>query len=697
MNSNSSLCLHCGHADDRSADRCSRCGESLLLRGRYRVLSRLGQQGAVEIYHLIEEASGQSFRLHLLDETRAKDRHEVDRFDAQGRLLRRLEHPAILRVHDDFQITLKGSWRKGLLLESIEGETLAERIARQQRLNENQAQALLQAILEPLAYLHDQFPPVIHGNINPASILIAKSGSPLLKDFDTTLDTLLSIGPADTPEQPASPYKAPEQLQGRAVPASDLYALGLTLVAGLAGRDVSQLPWSGNQLDLNRAVALSPSLSAVLERMVATDLTERFRSVAEAVQAVAAPAGSTPPALPGADSAHRYLNRGAGLSDHPRQTEATDDLHFGLELDWPQSSSTLRADDTSSAKGQVESPPIELSAEDLLMISPKELFLEQSPKAAPEREAPSQVDIAPPLPRIDPAERKARPQHLREKEAPRARTTAASQRPELKISRASVPLSSQPIVTDQGVRLTRETGPVDAGQVQMGRTLAQRVQQAMEEAETDVAPRRRTGCALPVMVVLVSMFLLIMGGSIVLYFSQSEKGTSEPSATTAAAITSSARSWFPTAEELENTAAIWASQVDEYSSQFSPSFGAAIQALGRPDVYPRYGDDMGAWAPSVPDAGQEWIVVGFVPDALARAILIVETCNPDALVRIEDMTDPHQPQVLWQNFQRHKSSPTSRVIQVDLPSPLYITRLKVVLDTTRSPGSNHIDAIGLIP
>ena len=139
-------------------------------------------------------------------------------------------------------------------------------------------------------------------------------------------------------------------------------------------------------------------------------------------------------------------------------------------------------------------------------------------------------------------------------------------------------------------------------------------------------------------------------------------------------------------------AARWATDVIEYSSQYDDYSWAADQVLGAPDVYPRHGDLAGAWASRNSVGGTEWITVE-VPQGTARGVVVVETNSPGAVVRLDDLSGP-EPVLLWEG-----STPVayaSRVLQIDLPRPRPIHRLRLVLDTTRAPSWNEIDALGVV-
>ncbi len=141
--------------------------------------------------------------------------------------------------------------------------------------------------------------------------------------------------------------------------------------------------------------------------------------------------------------------------------------------------------------------------------------------------------------------------------------------------------------------------------------------------------------------------------------------------------------------------AVWASALVDHSSEYSATRNAASDVLGPPDVFPRSGDHDGAWASAATDGGEEWITVRFPSPVRAASIVWLETFNPGAVSRIDDVSDGGAT-TLWSGAMR---APTESVSapELTLRTPRVITAVRLVLDTRRVAGWNEVDAIGLIP
>jgi len=197
------------------------------------------------------------------------------RFHAEVRTLARLAHPNLVRLLDAGE----ADGRLYLVMELIEGETLAARLARG-ALGENETARIGAGVAAALAYVHAAG--IIHRDVKPANILLDGDGRAHLADFgiarlvDTTglTATGLALG---TPA-----YLAPEQVQGGDVgPAADLYALGLVLIECLSGRRA--FPGTVSEMTAARLVrepAIPPQLDAgwrnVLAAMTAVSPTARI-------------------------------------------------------------------------------------------------------------------------------------------------------------------------------------------------------------------------------------------------------------------------------------------------------------------------------------------------------------------------------------------------------------------------------------
>jgi serine/threonine protein kinase len=227
----------------------------------------------------------------------AGDGRAAERLRREARAAGRLEHPAIARVLD----LGEDGGRPYLVMELLEGESLAERVARAGPMDPAEAARVVATVADALEAAHRAG--VVHRDVKPGNVFLTSDGGIKVLDFgiasaagDAALTTGDLIGTAA--------YLAPERALGhRATAASDVYALGVVLYELLAGRRPFE---AGSDIELAMAhvnadpvpLALAapsapPSLVAACEQAMAKDPAARPPSAAAFARLVAAP-GAAP-------------------------------------------------------------------------------------------------------------------------------------------------------------------------------------------------------------------------------------------------------------------------------------------------------------------------------------------------------------------------------------------------------------------
>jgi D-alanyl-D-alanine carboxypeptidase len=332
MSSSPRYCPVCGAANAPDETTCVACGSALapaspppckadgastsgavtaplpavhLLRGRYRLLGRVGQGGMGLVYRAEDTQLGN--RLVAVKEMSAHglSPEEIveltESFQREALLLAQLTHPNLPRIYEQFS---EGNhWY--LVMDFIEGETLEERLAKTPggRLSVPEVMQLGIQLATVLSYLHTRQPPIIFRDLKPANIMLTPDGRLYLIDFG--IARFFKPGQTkDTTPFGSSGYAAPEQY-GRAqtTPQADIYSLGATLHHLLSGTDPSQTPFVFAPLHLDGPAGLE----AFIFQMVQTDRTKRpasMEQVKQELQRLAAlperPASANLPAAPGA-------------------------------------------------------------------------------------------------------------------------------------------------------------------------------------------------------------------------------------------------------------------------------------------------------------------------------------------------------------------------------------------------------------
>ena len=154
----------------------------------------------------------------------------------------------------------------------------------------------------------------------------------------------------------------------------------------------------------------------------------------------------------------------------------------------------------------------------------------------------------------------------------------------------------------------------------------------------------------------------------------------------------------PSLAELEALDIVWSTQAEASSHLYEHE---PEHATGAPNVYPKTESASGrSWTSYHRDAGLEALELAWPEPIDARAIVIAETSNPGALVRIDDLTSPTRTSRSGRRTSssrpRQSPSPGSpRASYMSPPEMRPVQRLRLVVQTNRFEGYHEIDAVGL--
>jgi hypothetical protein len=244
--------------------------------GRFLVLRALGRGSQGETFEGVDTLEQRAVAIKRFDVRGAKSWKDVELAEREARVLQSLSHPKLPGYIDHFE----SDGVLYLVMEKIEGESLASLHARGVVLGERDIVRLLTDASAVLDYLHARTPPVIHRDLKPGNVIRRPDGSFAFVDFGAVRDRLRQRGGSTVVG--TFGYMAPEQFQGRALPASDVYAIGATAVAMLTGREPEDCPHRGLALDVDSALQglATPNLTRVLEQMLTPDPEERAGRIA---------------------------------------------------------------------------------------------------------------------------------------------------------------------------------------------------------------------------------------------------------------------------------------------------------------------------------------------------------------------------------------------------------------------------------
>ncbi|MBD2387054.1 serine/threonine-protein kinase [Cylindrospermum sp. FACHB-282] len=313
--------LYCskGHQNTTGSRFCLQCGEKLLdqpvsfgiqpgltLGDRYVIMRLLGQGGFGRTYLaedinrfreacVLKEFSPQVQTAYVLQKAEQL-------FQREASVLYQLQHPQIPRFRELLRINLDGKEYLFLVQDFVEGQTynylLNTRLQQGLRFTEAEVRQLLQQILPVLEYIHSLG--VIHRDISPDNLMLRTVDQlPVLIDFGGVKQVVATVAsqyyqPGEMASPPAPTllgkigFAPPEQMQtGLVSPHSDLYALAVTMLVLLTGKqppeliDTYDLSWQWR-----RHVSLSAPLGQILDQMLSPASGDRYQSARQVLRAL---------------------------------------------------------------------------------------------------------------------------------------------------------------------------------------------------------------------------------------------------------------------------------------------------------------------------------------------------------------------------------------------------------------------------
>lgn len=293
-----SFCVnpHCQNPKNAADNvlRCSSCGSNLLLEGRYRVASLLGEGGFGKTYEVSDRGRPPKVLKVLIKNTPKA----VELFKREAEVLSRLNILGIPKGEEYFTFTPGNSQEPAhcFVMQKIEGENLQDWMSQRnnQPIGEKKARLWLEELVHILSDIHEN--QLFHRDIKPSNIMLSQDGLLVLIDFGTVreiTDTYESKHAAKQITTIHTPGYAPlEQFNGQASPQSDFFALGRTFVYLLTGKHPNEFnnPYEHDlytdELETWREEAphVSPVFADFIDQLMARPLQKRFANTQAILQ-----------------------------------------------------------------------------------------------------------------------------------------------------------------------------------------------------------------------------------------------------------------------------------------------------------------------------------------------------------------------------------------------------------------------------
>ncbi|WP_083776839.1 protein kinase domain-containing protein [Acaryochloris marina] len=286
------------------AEICQSCGTPLLINDRIRLIRPLRELVDLipsEVFE-VEDITG-SYAIppgrRVLKTLRTVDAKRVEMMEREVRALQMLNHPGIPKADlgDFFEFQPNSGFPLYcILMTKLEGQDLDKWIEENGRISQEKALDWLKQLFELLHEVHDCG--FFHRDIKPSNILLKEDGTLALIDFggvrevtDTYLAKLSGTGePTGFDKEHeitivrTPMFSPPEQVNGRAIPQSDFYAVGRTFVVLVTGLDLFDIPLDDDNKKLlwrKKAPHIDPPLADFLDKLMSLSPKQRPKTTGD--------------------------------------------------------------------------------------------------------------------------------------------------------------------------------------------------------------------------------------------------------------------------------------------------------------------------------------------------------------------------------------------------------------------------------
>jgi serine/threonine protein kinase len=248
-----------GRENSDDARLCASCGTPLLVLERLSLVRKICADEDLEVFEAIDGQktySGEAGSHKILKVLKSVDPDRVKAFATETLILQSLQHRAIPKVdalYDSFELdeTVINRRLPCLVMSMFEGVTLEEYVLSHGPISQRIAIDYLLQLASILNYIHTERindeGGVIHRDIKPGNIIVQPSGELALIDFgfglimSSTYQSRLGTGIGETSKVETIYYTPPEQIARRPIPQSDFFALGMTVIFAVTGKQLYEM------------------------------------------------------------------------------------------------------------------------------------------------------------------------------------------------------------------------------------------------------------------------------------------------------------------------------------------------------------------------------------------------------------------------------------------------------------------------
>lgn len=259
----------------------------------YTIIREVGKGGMGSVYEALD-SNNTKVALKMMSAKAASHTDYRGMFDQEVQALRRLSHPAVVKIVGEPYSDSRGNLY--LPMEFVEGRTISQIVQAKGAFNEQEALSIFVKLLDAFSYIHDRS--CIHRDVKPSNIMIRPDDSVCVIDFGIAKDSKTSTGMTIGRIVGTDGYMSPEQANGYNIDTrTDIYSLGCLLHYMLTGTHAIQKQSSDyatvcaildNDFPLasEKGVAISDKTQNAILKAVDKNMTKRFQTAEDFKSAI---------------------------------------------------------------------------------------------------------------------------------------------------------------------------------------------------------------------------------------------------------------------------------------------------------------------------------------------------------------------------------------------------------------------------
>jgi len=261
-----------------------------ILNQRYQLIHLLGENASQQTWlatDLTSEAPT-TVVMKLLAMSPQMQWEEAHLLEREAQILQKLNHPRIPSYRDYFMLDQLSDSRFPwfcLVQSHVPGYSLQQLLDQGRHFTEAEVERIAIEVLSILVYLHEFEPPLLHRDIKPSNLMWGENDHLYLIDFGSVQERAALEGSTFTVVGTYG-YVPMEQFGGQAAPASDLYALGATLIHLLTGTAPADLPHQNARIQFAQQVSIDPAFVNWVGKLTEPDLADRLSTACLALDAL---------------------------------------------------------------------------------------------------------------------------------------------------------------------------------------------------------------------------------------------------------------------------------------------------------------------------------------------------------------------------------------------------------------------------